>query len=139
MPMALAVMAGAAITAGPWIVYDLFALLNRGEPAPALYDDWGDLAFFLSQNLSRVRQSGMPLDDPRFSWVVFWGLPVLLGVVRLFAADCERRIRVYVVATAAVALIAFWSPFTDLFIDLFAPRYVARKQLPGRGPSEGGS
>lgn len=126
VPMALALIGGAAVTAGPWIAYDFAALLNLGEPAPLLYGDWGDLSFFLRINLSRALRSGMPLGDPVSGWTVLWGLPVLLGVVRLFAADCERRIRVYVAATAAVALIAIWSPFTHLFVELFAPRYVAR-------------
>jgi uncharacterized membrane protein (UPF0136 family) len=126
VPTVLAVAAGAAITAGPWIVYDLAAFLHKGETAPIVHDASPDLAFFLKVHYTRIGRAGVPFGDQGVRWVVLWVLPVVLGAARLLATDCERRIRVYVTAATAVALLALWSPFTDLFVEFFGPRYAAR-------------
>jgi hypothetical protein len=125
-PTVLAVAAGAAITAGPWILYDFIGLLHKGETAPILHGASGDVSFFLKRHCTRILRAGVPAGDQGMRWVVLWGVPVLLGAVRLFASDCDRRIRVYAASATAVALLALWSPFTGLFSELFGPRYVAR-------------
>jgi hypothetical protein len=129
VPTLLAVVAGAAIMAGPWIVYDFVGLLNKGETAPILQNVENtaeDLPYFVKRHVARILRAGVPFGDPGLRWTVLWGLPVLLGVARLFTTACERRIRVYVTAATAVALVVMWSPLTDSFIAFFTPRYVAR-------------
>jgi hypothetical protein len=128
-PALLAVGCGAAVAAGPWIVYDFAALLNKGETAPLLQNAVGtteDLAFFLTHDAERIIRAGAHVGDQGFRWIVLWGLPVLAGIARLFTADATRRIRVYVVATLAVVLVVVWSPLSHSFQEWFTPRYVAR-------------
>ncbi|MBW2401082.1 MAG: glycosyltransferase family 39 protein [Deltaproteobacteria bacterium] len=128
-PLLLAVAGGAAIAAGPWIVCDFVALLNKGETAPLLQNAEGvaeDLAFFLKRDMQRILRAGAHTGDQGIRWVVLWGLPVLAGIARLFTVSCARRIRVYVTAAVAVVLVVMWSPLTPFFLEWFTPRYAAR-------------
>jgi hypothetical protein len=73
VPALLAVAAGAAITAGPWIIYDFVGLLHKGETAPILQDVENaaeDLPFFVKRHIARILRAGVPFGDQGLRWTV---------------------------------------------------------------------